>query len=271
MASKARELLEELSYRGPHQVFRGNLALVGLPGLLLTPRTGAGLPAVAFGHGWLQPPTRYQRLLRHLASWGIVVAAPATQLGPLASHRLLAADLRTALDVCTQVGLGDGAISVDPNRLALAGHGVGAGCAVLAAAADSRVRAVATLAAAQTRPFATDAATACTMPSLHLAGGQDLVAPPTGNAELIAKAWAGPTQLRTLPKATHLGFAEGRHWSNLVLTGKASHRAHRVACAMLTAFFLFHLTGRTDYEPLLAGPVKGAPIDLVDGRAQAIA
>jgi dienelactone hydrolase len=264
MASKAAELLKELSHRGPHPVLRGDLALVGLPGLVLTPRSGAGLPAVAFGHGWLQPPARYLELLRHLASWGIVVAAPATQRGPLASHRLLAADLRTALDVCVDVRLGNGDIRVDPDRLGLAGHGVGAGCAVLAAAADRRVKAVATLAAAQTRPFATDAAAGCTMPGLHLAGGQDVVAPPVGNAELIARAWAGPGQLRTLPQATHLGFAEGRHWTNLLMSGKAERRTHRIARALLTAFFLVQLAGRTDYQPLLTEPVKGAPIDELD-------
>ena len=106
--AKAKHLLEELSRRGPHEVLRGDLALIGLPGLVLTPRSGRGLPAVAFGHGWLQPPTRYLGLFRHLASWGIVVAAPCTQRGPLASHRLFAADLRTALDVCVGVRLGDG-------------------------------------------------------------------------------------------------------------------------------------------------------------------
>lgn len=262
MASKAKQLLDELSHPGPHQVFRGDLALIGLPGLVLTPRAGRGLPAVAFGHGWLQPPIRYRQLLRHLASWGIVVAAPATQRGPLASHRLFAADLSTALDICVGVRLGEGDISVDPDRLGLAGHAIGGGCAVLAAAAaPDRVRAVATLAPAQTSPFASDAASRCTMPGLHLAAGRDLVAPAAGNAEPIAHAWAGPVQLRVLPKAGHLGFTEGRHWSNLLLPGKAEKATHRVARALLTAFFLVHLAGRRDYEPVLTEHLKAAPVE----------
>lgn len=258
MAGKAKQLLGELTRRGPHEVQRGDLALVGLPGLVLTPRSGLGLPAVAFGHGWLQPPERYLELLRHLASWGIVVAAPATHRGPLASHRLFAADLRTALDVCVGVRLGDGEISVDPGKLGLAGHGVGGGCAVLAAAEDSRVRAVATLAAAQTRPSASEAARVCAMPGLHLAAGKDVAAPPVGNAELIALGWGGPVQLRHLPKASHLGFTEGRHWSNLLLTGKAEHTTQRITRALLTAFFLVHLAGREEYRALLDADVKGA-------------
>lgn len=126
MASAARHLFADLSGPGPHQVMRGDLALAGLPGMVFTPRSGRGLPAIAFGHGWLQPAQRYRGLLHHLASWGIVAAAPATQQGPLGSHRLHAGDLGTALDVCVNLRLGDGEISIDRDRLGLAGHSTGA-------------------------------------------------------------------------------------------------------------------------------------------------
>jgi dienelactone hydrolase len=261
MAAKPKELFTELTHRGPHQVLRGDLALIGLPGLVFTPRAGVGLPAVAFGHGWLQPADRYLGLYRHLASWGIVVAAPGTHRGPLASHRLFAADLLTSLDVCTGVRLGDGEISVSPEKLGVAGHSTGGGAAVLAAADDARVRAVVTLAASQTKPFATDAAARCAMPSLHLAGGQDVVAPPVGHARLIAANWGGPAQLRVLPKVDHMGFAEGRHWSGLLIPGSSNHAALRVARVLLTAFFLVHLAGEDRFRPLLEADVKGAPIE----------
>ena len=260
MAAKPKELLAELTHRGPHQVLRGDLALVGLPGVVFTPRAGSELPAVAFGHGWLQPVDRYLNLFRHLASWGIVVAAPATQRGPLASSRLFAADLRTTLDVCTGVRLGDGDISVSLERLGLAGHSTGGGAAVLAAA-EVPVRAVATLAASQTKPFATDAAARCEMPSLHLAGGEDVVAPPVGHSRLIAANWGGPAQFRLLPKVDHMGFAEGRHWSGLLIPGSSHHGAARLARVLLTAFFLVHLAGEDRFRPLLEADVKGAPIE----------
>jgi dienelactone hydrolase len=159
------------------------------------------------------------------------------------------------------VRLGEGSISVSPDRLGLAGHSTGGGCAVLAAADDTRVRAVATLAASQTKPFATDAASRCSMPSLHLAGELDVVAPPVGHARLIAANWGGAAQLRVLPKVDHMGFTEGRHWSGLVIPGSSSHGALRIARVLLTAFFLVHLAGQDRFRPLLEADVKGAPIE----------
>lgn len=233
----------------------GDLASAGhLPGVVFTPRSGLGLPAVAFGHGWLQPLARYEELLRHLASWGVVAAAPATQAGVWPSHPQLATDLRTALDVCTGVRMGEGAISVDPGKLGLMGHGMGGGCAVLAAAEDPRCRAVATLALAETLPSAVPAAHECSMPGLHLAGDKDQVAPAIAHAQPVARAWAGPVQLRTLPKAGHLGFTSGPHWSDLLIGSGPEAATRRTARALVTAFLLRHLAGNSDYDVLLEEP-----------------
>ncbi|HWE90205.1 MAG TPA: alpha/beta hydrolase [Pseudonocardiaceae bacterium] len=262
--STAKELFAELAGPGPHEVLRGDLAAAGVQGTVFTPRSGLGLPAVVFGHGWLQPPIRYRNLLRHLASWGVVVACPATQAGPLPSYQRYADDLRTALDVCAGVRLGGGEISVDPARLGLAGHSTGGGSAVLAAAAESsaagRVRAVATLAVAEVRPSAAAAAAECAMPGLHLAAGRDLIAPPVAHAEEIAANWRGPVTVRGLAKATHLGFTQGRHWSELLLDGKPEPASRRAAQALLTAFFRFHLAGDGRVRPLLDNDVKACPI-----------
>ncbi len=260
-AKTPKKALEEFSRRGPHEVLHGDLALVGLPGTVCTPRSGRGLPAVAFGHGWLQPPERYTELLRHLASWGIVAAAPGTHRGVFASHRLLASDLRSTLDLCAGVRLGEGEISVDPKHLGVAGHAMGGGCGVLAAAEDERVRAVATLAVSETMPSAIEAASRVSVPGLHIAAQEDLLAPPVSNAEPVARAWAGPTQLRTTKKASHLAFTEGRHWTELLLHGKSHYGSQRLARALLTAFFLRTLTGDKRGDALLTGDASGCPID----------
>lgn len=242
---------QELSRPGPHGVLRGDLAVVGMPGVVFTPQSGLGVPAVAFGHGWLQPTSRYEDLLRHLASWGVVAVAPATQLGALPSHRQFAADLRSALDLCVGVRLGNGEISVDSGKLGLVGHGMGGGCAVLTAADDDRCRAVVTLALAETMPSAVATAPECTMPSLHLAAGKDRVAPPIGHAQPVATAWGGPVLLRTLPKASHLGFLQDQHWTDWLVDGSPEYSTRRAAHPLVTAFLLRHLTGATDYDALL--------------------
>jgi dienelactone hydrolase len=258
-----RRTTEELSRPGPHAVARGDLAAAGMAGVVFTPRSGFGLPAVAFGHGWLQPTARYEELLRHLATWGVVAAAPATQPGALASHRQFATDLRTVLDVCAGVRLGDGDISVDPGKLGLAGHGMGGGCAVLAAAADDRCRAVVTLVLAETLPSAVVGAQSCTMPGLHVAGGKDQVAPAVGHAEPVARAWAGPVQLRILPKAGHLGFTAGPHWTDMLIGSSPEIGTRRITRALVTAFLLHHLTGATDYSNLLDDDIPGASQNFV--------
>jgi dienelactone hydrolase len=282
MAS-AKQIVSELGRPGPHEVLRGELALVGLPGVLFTPASGEGLPAVAFGHDWLNPASRYLGLLRHLASWGIVAAAPDTERGPFASHRRLAADLRTALDVCSSVRLGGtargAAVGVDPRKLGLAGHGMGAGAAVLAAgvtAHDTRVQAVgepywesgsdlvvqavATIALSESRPSAQEAARAVHVPGMHIAFGKDLVAPPAAGTQPVAEAWAGPSVMRTVKKASHLGIVEGKHWSDLVLDGKADLGVGTTVKALLTAFLLHHLAGEKKYSDIVDGAVKGTDV-----------
>ncbi|SDJ77495.1 Dienelactone hydrolase [Actinopolyspora mzabensis] len=261
MAHNAKKALQELTRRGPHDVLHGDLALVGLPGIVCAPRGGRGLAAIAFGHGWLQPARRYTGLLHHLASWGFVVAAPSTHTGPFASHRMFASDLRTALDICVNVRLGEGDISVDEGRLAVAGHGMGGGCAVLAAAEDSRIRAVAGLGTSETMPSAIAAAGRVSMPGLQLAGERDLLAAARSNAEPITRAWGGPAQLRTVRKASHLAFTEGRHWSELLLQGKSHYGSQRLSRALLTAFFLRTLTGDKRGQELLTNDVSGTEID----------
>lgn len=279
----AKQAVAELAKPGPHAVLRGELALVGLPGAVFAPETGTRLPAVAFGHDWLQPAYRYHGLLRHLASWGIVAAAPATAQGPLASHRGLAHDLRTALSVCSGVRLGGtargAAVSVDPARLGVAGHGMGASAAVLAAAtqaegtevqaagesywetgSDLRISAVATVALSESRPSALDAARGIDRPGMHLAFGKDLVSPPAAGAEPIARAWAGESSLRTLKKATHLGLLEGRHWSDVLLDGKPESATQTTVRALLTGFLLHRLGGQDRYAAVFDGPVKGTDV-----------
>lgn len=249
-----------LSRPGPNQVRHGDLGLAGIPGIVYTPVEGSGLPALVLGHGWMQPVRRYHELLRHLATWGFVAAAPNTQRGPVPSIARFARDLDTTLDVVGGVRLGDGRISVDARRTALIGHGTGGGAAMLAAAGRERIGAVVTLAASQVRPSAIEAAARVTAPTLHLAGAVDSLAPPAGHAERIGAAAGGPVWVRTVEKAGHLGFCDGRHWTSVLLQNRPQHRTRKMARALVTAFLMEHLLGEKKVSALTTGDVPGAPL-----------
>ena len=252
----AREAVSTLADAGPHEVLRGDLGMIGVPGAVFAPAEGLGLPAVAFAHDWLQPVARYAGLLRHLASWGIVVAAPDSHRGALPSHARFAADLRTALDVSVGAGRSRG----PGGRTALAGHGLGGGVALLAAADAPRLAAVVTMAVAQTRPSAIDAARRITVPTLHLGAGRDTVSPVAGHAEPITAAAGGPVWLRLLGKADHTGFLDGKHWSDVLLTGGPSAKTRRLTRALVTAFLLHHLADEDRGDVLVNGKVKGTEL-----------
>ena len=129
MSAKLKKL-SDLSKRGPHRVMEGDLGYTGLPGKVYAPAEGKNLPGVAFGHDWMKSADDYEKTLRHLASWGIAVAAPDTETGFKPDHTGLAADLETAMQILGGVRLGNGNISVSPGKLGIVGQGMGGGAAV---------------------------------------------------------------------------------------------------------------------------------------------
>lgn len=242
------------------------MAIAGQPGVVFTPAEGFGLPAVAFGHGWITSVDHYRGLLEHLASWGIVAAAPAGERGPFPSHLGLATDLRTTLDICTKVRLGAGSISVHPDKLALAGHGMGAGAAVLAAAQQSNVAAVAALFPAPTAPPSEAIAPEISVPGLILAGGKDMKAIDS-NATKLAAAWGGEAILRSVDKATGNGLLEGRRVLGNLGLGKPEKATQKTAKALLTGFLLYTLTDEKKYKKFAEADVDIPKTHLVDPLA----
>ncbi|WP_299575537.1 hypothetical protein [uncultured Williamsia sp.] len=237
MAS-VKKLVSQLSRRGPHRVLRGDMAVVGLPGIVYTPEAGSDLPGIAFGHGWLTHSRQYIGTLEHLASWGIVVAVPDTERGPLASDRALAADLGTALQVISSVRLGPGRITVHPERLGVAGHGLGASAAVLAAGDSDRARALAALFPAPTSPAVLPAAHRARVPALVLAAPDDLDGV-TSNALALRRSLQGDqVALRTVPKSSNRGLAEGFSIRKRLGDDSDQKKTQRATRAVLTGFLL---------------------------------
>ncbi|UYP17972.1 hypothetical protein OED52_15025 [Rhodococcus sp. Z13] len=269
MAANPKKLAQELSKRGPYTVLRGDLALAGQPGVVYTPAEGFDLPAVAFGHGWLTGVKRYTKLFEHLASWGIVVGAPDTERGPMPSAVGLATDLLTTLDICTGVRLGTGRISVHPSRLALVGHGSGAGAAVHAAA-RREVAAVAALYPAPVSPRAAEAAERVRVPGLVLVGEKSLGSM-TSDAIAVARGWGRKDVVfRVVSKANDEGLAEGRRLLGALGVGGPERRTQERTRALLTGFLLHRLTGDRTYAAFsdLTAEIPGSTVitdpDLVD-------
>lgn len=250
MAS-TRKLFAALTRRGRHQVLRGDLAFAGLPGIVYTPATGFNLPGVAFGHDWLTDVDHYVKTLEHLASWGIVAAAPDTERGLAPSVLNLAFDLGTTLDIITGVRLGPGQISVHPTKLGLAGHGFGGSAAVFAAAGlsgagASAPKAVAALFPTVTKPPTQQPAASLKVPGLVLSAPDDAQSLRTDALDLAA-TWKG-SALRIVSKAESAGLAEKRRFAGVLGLPASDRGTQKTARALLTGFLLFHLTGDKDYR-----------------------
>ena len=250
--ARNRKLYAALTRRGPHRVLRGQLAFAGIPGIVYTPTSGFGLPGLAFGHDWLTDAAHYADTCEHLASWGIVAGAPDTQRGLAPSVLTLAADLGTTLDVISGVRLGQGDISVDPQKLGLAGHGFGGAAAVFAAAAaGTRVKAAAAVFPSVTKPSAEKSAATLQVPGLVLATPDDQRSLRTDALE-VAASWDSAV-LRIVEKANAADVAERRRVLGLLgLQGLdfpgSSSRTQKTVRALLTGFLLFHLNGDDTYR-----------------------
>ena len=246
MVASTKKLFTALTRRGPHKVLRGDLAFAGLPGVVYTPEAGLNLAGVAFGHDWLAAMDRYEGTLEHLASWGIVAAAPDTETGVAPSVLNLAFDLGTTLDIIAGVRLGPGKISVHPTKLGVVGHGFGGSAAVFAAAGmPAKPKAVAALFPTVTKPRTEQPAASLAVPGLVLSGPGD---PMTlrSNAVELARVWKGAT-LRTVNKAKPGGLIEGRRLARVVGLPGADRSTQKVVRALLTGYLLHTLTGDKAY------------------------
>ena len=261
MSANLKKHLAQLSKRGPHRVLVGDLDYAGIPGKVYTPAEGNSAPAIAFGHDWLKPIKSYHATLRHLASWGIVVTAPDTETGLTPDHRGFSADLESALQIAAGVKLGQGKVTVSPGKLGVAGHGMGAGAAILCAANNPRIKAVGAIYPAVTAPPAVEAARSVTAPGLIIGGGQpgligDLLDP--GNPARVAFNWGGDVAYREVKNGNQATFTEDTFIKLLLGQGIPRYSAQETARGLLTGFLLHQLGGERRYsafsEQLAQGP-----------------
>lgn len=247
MVASTKKLFSALTRRGPHRVLRGDLAFAGLPGIVYTPESGMNLAGVAFGHDWLARADRYEGTLEHLASWGIVAAAPHTETSLAPSALNMAFDLGTTLDIIAGVRLGPGKISVHPTKLGVVGHGFGGSAAVFAAAGmPAKLKAAAALFPTVTKPPAEQPAASLKVPGLILADPGDPMSL-RSNAVELARVWKGST-LRSLRKMKAGGLIEGRRLARVVGLPGADRSTQKVVRALLTGYLLHTLVGDKAYR-----------------------
>ncbi|MDT5051501.1 MAG: hypothetical protein QOG75_7429 [Mycobacterium sp.] len=265
--AKTSKLVAALTRRGPHRVLRGDLAFAGLPGVVYTPEAGLNLPGVAFGHDWLTGVDRYSGLLEHLASWGLVAAAPDTERGLAPSVLNLAFDLGTALDIAAGVRLGPGKISVHPNKLGVIGHGFGGSAAVFAAAGMKvKPNAVAALFPTVTNPQAEQPAATLRVPGVVFSAPGAAKAL-RSNAIELWQAWDTAT-LRVVSKSQPAGLAEGRRLTTAFGLGGPDRKTQKAVRALLTGYLLYALGGDKTYRDF-ADPDVQLPktVDMEDEAA----
>lgn len=215
--------------------------------MVYTPAEGKNLPAVAFAHDWITSAFRYHGTLEHLASWGIVAAAPNTETGLAPSVLNLAYDLGTTLDIVAGVRLGTGDISVHPDKLGLVGHGFGASATVFAAAGlPVKPKAVVAAYPTTSSPAAEEPASGLTVPGLILTDPGD---PMTlrSNAVELARAWK-PATLRATSKTKSGGLVEGRTLAKVVGLPGADKSTQKIVRALMTGYLLHLLAGDKTYK-----------------------
>jgi dienelactone hydrolase len=176
------------------------------PARLSYPTRGGPYPALAFAHGFMARSAWYAGTLDGIARAGTVVIAPDSERGPLPSHSRFADDLNRSL-AWLAAGHGTPRGKVDASRTAVAGHSMGGGVALLAAARSRTVDTVATLAAAETTPSAARATGTLRVPSLFVVGSLDRIVPAEGTAAMFDRA-TPPSLLAVIDGGSHCGFME---------------------------------------------------------------
>ncbi len=210
---------------------------------------GAPYPGVSFGHGFLQAPSRYGGTLSHLATWGVIVIASESQQGFTPSHSQFALDIRECLTWLESENANAASFlfnAVDTANFGVCGHSMGGGAGTLAAADDPRVKALATLAAAETSPSAIAAAARLTIPASFISGSEDFIVPVGTHGQRMYDAMTAPRLLPLVVGGSHCGFQDVPY--PLFCDSGSMPRAEQLALtrSMLTTFFLLHLRDRQD-------------------------
>lgn len=230
--------------------------------------SGIRYPIISFGHGFTINPNIYIHLYRHLASWGYIVIAPATETGFSPSHTEFAKDLVFVIkDMKRRSVLPSDFFlnSADTNQTGVFGHSMGAGCSFLAGSFDNSIKAVSSLAAANTNPSSITAIGLIQRPVQLLSGGRDSIAS-YWSQQLPHYNNANPyRQIINIKGGNHSYFRLLPSLDDLVDNTATITRAEqqRYTRRYVTAFFNVFLKNDTNYKTYLYGNLAQADTGVV--------
>jgi predicted dienelactone hydrolase len=136
-------------------------------------------PVLSFGHGFVMSWDAYENIWNAVVPQGYVIVFPKTEGGTSPSHSAFGEDLAFCIREMNRLSLE--VTSPFYQRIdsmnCVMGHSMGGGAAFIAAGNHPYIKAIATLAAAETNPSAIQSATTITSPALVLSGGNDCITP----------------------------------------------------------------------------------------------
>jgi predicted dienelactone hydrolase len=230
--------------------------------------TQAPYPVVLLGHGFQLPPSQYEGYLDRLASFGYVALSVDFQAGFLnPNHHDNAAELLDGLSwVAGQPML---AALADTDVVGATGHSLGGKLALMAARNDPRIQAVMALDPVDSGMFCGDdvcpdvsAMSPLSIPTGFIGESIDAstsCAPSEKNYDTFFATAAAPSLSVHVQGANHMSFLDdasscGSSCAFCNAATRDNDEVTALARAMLTAFFEFHLKGRSDYQSYLDGP-----------------
>jgi dipeptidyl aminopeptidase/acylaminoacyl peptidase len=193
-----------------------------LPVLLLVPDGPGPFPLLEFSHGVTASGPAYAGFLEPLAAAGFVVAAPTFPLtsGPqgwshLTDYKNQPADVYFVVDSVIKMAQDPNDPlfgKVDADKLALAGHSLGAmttiGAVFNSCCAQTRVRAAIVLSGVEATFDNGSFDARPPVPLLLAHGDNDHTVPYASSSDLFARA-TGPTVFLSYPGASHTGILQG--------------------------------------------------------------
>ncbi|MDZ4712824.1 MAG: dienelactone hydrolase family protein [bacterium] len=219
---------------------------------------GNKFPVISFGHGFTLNPNLYVSIFRHLASWGFIVIAPSTETGFAPNHTNFAKDLVFVLKDMKRKGNNNGDIFynvIDTNYTGVFGHSMGGGCSFLAGSMDSSIKAVSSLAAANTNPSSITAMKLIKNPVQLLSGQRDSIASYWTHQLPHYKNGFPFKQTINLKGANHSYFHSIAGLDDLIDNPATITRSEqqRLTRKYITAFFNMFLKNDTGYQSILYG------------------